>query len=705
MVEEQAQSQELSSQEKMTSPQNPRWWVYRLYPALSFTRPCLPALSFRLHLWASVQFKAASVLLNQHLHGNSICIFRNQRISRQRNWRFELFGGFILLCKSTMGDHNIGFDVEDTPRIGMMFDSEENAYDFYLAYGRSMGFNIRREYCRWRKAKDKTKTVLTSRRFVCNKYGLRRKDKRDIYTKKPRAETRTDCPARMGIQYINKEGRYQCFDFVEDHNHLLHLPATLHYMRSQRKISNVHSVQIDLADASGIKPKVTIDYMDRQAGGGQNHGYARQDLNYLPTKRQRDIAYGETGSMLKYFSQCPTFFNSIQFDIDERMTNFFWVDHRMRIDYALFGDVITFVTTFCTNKECRPFGVFVGFNHHRGVVIFGAVLLYDQTVESFKWLFEAFLKAHGQKKPITMFTDQDAAMAKAISQVFPSTWHGLCPWHIMQNGIKHLGNLMKNESDFLREFKACMFHYEEEADFEKAWEKLITEYPTTEDSWLCNIYGLKEKWAKCYMKKTLTIGMKDIQLSESLNEDLKDYLRSSLDVVQFLKHFERVVNNKRESELKTEFDARNKLPRNMFPKCPLMKQAEEIYTPLIFEKLHEEYAMVSACYIKYRNESSDLHEFVVAIFDEVGDFKVLSKPSEPMIECSCRKYETFGILCCHAIKILEQVEDIKLIPEAYILRRWTRTARNIIVEDSKKTKLKKTFIWIAQNVTGFFTLN
>ncbi|KAF7807605.1 protein FAR1-RELATED SEQUENCE 5-like [Senna tora] len=44
-------------------------------------------------------------------------------------------------------------------------------------------------------------------------------------------------------------------------------------------------------------------------------------------------------------------------------------------------------------------------NHHKGIIIFGAALLYDETVASFKWLFETFLKAYGDRKPQTIFTD------------------------------------------------------------------------------------------------------------------------------------------------------------------------------------------------------------------------------------------------------------------------------------------------------------
>jgi hypothetical protein len=55
----------------------------------------------------------------------------------------------------------------------------------------------------------------------------------------------------------------------------------------------------------------------------------------------------------------------------------------------------------------RSLAIFAGFNHSRRVVIFGAALLYDETAESFEWLFREFLKAHKSKKPQTVFMDQE----------------------------------------------------------------------------------------------------------------------------------------------------------------------------------------------------------------------------------------------------------------------------------------------------------
>ncbi|KAK2976673.1 hypothetical protein RJ640_004274 [Escallonia rubra] len=92
----------------------------------------------------------------------------------------------------------------------------------------------------------------------------------------------------------------------------------------------------------------------------------------------------------------------------------------MRMDYELFGDIVTFDTTFATNKDHRPLGVFIGFNHYREQVIFGASLLDNETQASFDWIFNTFLEAHKFKKPTTLFTDQDIAMGRnAIHVVMP----------------------------------------------------------------------------------------------------------------------------------------------------------------------------------------------------------------------------------------------------------------------------------------------
>lgn len=248
-------------------------------------------------------------------------------------------------------------------------------------------------------------------------------------------------------------------------------------------------------------------------------------------------------------------------DVEEQITNVFWVDARMLIDFEYFGDVVSLDTTYCTNRAHRPLAIFSGFNHHRWAMIFCAALLYDETATLFKWFYETFLEAHKQKRPVTIFTDQYQAMTKALKEVMPEIFHGLCTWHLMQNDIKHLGNLMKDDSHFLTDFKRCMYGIDDETQFEEAWIVLLAQYNIHENTWLKSTYNIKEKCTTYYMKKAFTLGMRNTQLSESVNSDIKICIKPDLDIMHFFKHFEQVLENKRYNELMCEFETRHKLSR------------------------------------------------------------------------------------------------------------------------------------------------
>ena len=51
------------------------------------------------------------------------------------------------------------------------------------------------------------------------------------------------------------------------------------------------------------------------------------------------------------------------------------------------------------------------------------------------------------------------------------------------------------------------------------------------------------------MKDVFALGMRSTQLSESLNSELRRHFKSDFDIIRFLKHFERVVQDKRKKEL------------------------------------------------------------------------------------------------------------------------------------------------------------
>ena len=117
---------------------------------------------------------------------------------------------------------------------------------------------------------------------MCSKEGTRKPDKRDHLTSQPCHETRINCLVQLDVSLVREIGKYKVYDFVSEHNHVLHLAATTFMMQSKRKMSNVQAFAIDVAYAFGIKPKEIHELMSREVGGRDNLGYTRIDQkNYF----------------------------------------------------------------------------------------------------------------------------------------------------------------------------------------------------------------------------------------------------------------------------------------------------------------------------------------------------------------------------------------------------------------------------------------
>ncbi|CAN0876191.1 Protein FAR1-RELATED SEQUENCE 5 [Linum grandiflorum] len=240
--------------------------------------------------------------------------------------------------------------------------------------------------------------------------------------------------------------------------------------------------------------------------------------------------------------------------------NIFWADGRSIVDYKHFGDVLCFDTIYRTNKYGRPFAPFVGVNHLKETVIFGAALLYDETIPSFKWLFGAFLSAMGGKQPKTILADQSTIMARAIQEVFTETHHRLCVWHIYQNAATHLSHIFHSCMQFASDFGACVFDYEDEDEWNKAWDAMLKKYTLEDNEWLHGIFLERRKWAMVYGRHMFTADMKSTQRSESMNNVLKKYLKPKYNLVYIFEHYNQLVEDRRYKELMSEFKMRNTSP-------------------------------------------------------------------------------------------------------------------------------------------------
>ncbi|XP_038975003.1 protein FAR1-RELATED SEQUENCE 5-like [Phoenix dactylifera] len=394
---------------------------------------------------------------------------------------------------------------EVIPKLGIEFETEQEAYDFYNNYARAVGFSIRRSKGQYEKGNQDDLRKWLDRVFYCSCQGLRGNDKRDDDVKRHGPETRCGCLAEMKISRRASE-KYSVIKFVSNHTHVLASPRKRIFLRSHRTINPAQAVEAELADTSGIAPKASIGLLARRVGGLDNLGFIPEDYNnYLRTRRTQEMKIGDTGGLLEYLQRMQSedlnFSYVIQADVDDLITNIFWADGRMRLDYEYFGDVVCFDTTYKKNKEGRPFALFVGVNHHKQSIIFGAALLYDETSETFMWLFDSFQKTMFGKKPQTILTDQDPAMAKALASQWPETKHRLCIWHMYQNAGKKLNDVFGRYSSFAKDFSSCVYDHDDEDDFLHAWDKMLDKYDLRDNSWLQRQFEIKEKWALVYGRK------------------------------------------------------------------------------------------------------------------------------------------------------------------------------------------------------------
>ena len=259
------------------------------------------------------------------------------------------------------------------------YESVESAYEDYSRYAHNMGFSCRiksRNFGR----KDKTRYYYAT--FVCNKEGFKAGSAADPKNKETsavffpdckgkktyqRRETRTGCRAKIIFHYLPSLKRYAIFDIFEEHNHPLHPPEDKSRLKSNRKVDGSSLYLAEVNRQAGISLRSSFDMMNTIAGGQENLGFMKTDLkNALANERRRyKMAFGEGNIVMKYligeYQSCPDFYYDVEMDSENSIMNIFWSDSQMRVDYSLFGDCISLDTTYRTNRQSRPLGMYMIF--------------------------------------------------------------------------------------------------------------------------------------------------------------------------------------------------------------------------------------------------------------------------------------------------------------------------------------------------------
>ncbi|XP_021770614.1 protein FAR1-RELATED SEQUENCE 5-like [Chenopodium quinoa] len=242
------------------------------------------------------------------------------------------------------------------PALGVKFNNVDEGLAFYKAYAYVAGFNTRKSTTRTEKGSKKLKMQY----ILCNKEGYKEK-------RKPNVE----------INLYDKE---------KENNER---KASITRKRLVIRVGcKAHMVNIG--------PVTTFRMMKEIVGGYDNIGASKQDFKIF----HRDLKAYIQGSDAQIFMDNFTnkklmwsaFFFDFKMDEDYCLCRALWAAPLCKKSYALFGDMVSFDTTYQTYRYNMVFTPFTRVNHHKSYITFAAGFIAKDVIVSFEWLFRSFLK-------------------------------------------------------------------------------------------------------------------------------------------------------------------------------------------------------------------------------------------------------------------------------------------------------------------------
>ncbi|XP_020098476.1 protein FAR1-RELATED SEQUENCE 5-like isoform X2 [Ananas comosus] len=493
--------------------------------------------------------------------------------------------------------------------------------------------------------------------------------------------TRTGCKAQMRVKMI-EDGRWTITTFHKEHNHTLIVsPSKSRFFRSHRFITHDQKEMISLLSEQNISTTQIMSFMAAREGGAHNIHFIRKDLSNQVSESNRRLIGVDVSTTINYFRELQArdslFFYALEVDEQSMARNLFWIDGRSRIAYQNFGDVVTFDTTYMTNKYSRPFAPFIGVNHHRQSIFFGCALIRDETANTFCWLFQTWLEAMFGQHPKAIITDQDPAMRKAIQQVFPNTVHRCCLWHVMRKAKEHFSLLYSTREGFKDDLLSCINNSITAEEFEIEWSTMVEKYGLQDNNHIQVMWNNRYQWAPAYFRDTFFSNMGITQRSESINAVSKIWVDCHTSIYKFVTQFHKMLESRYDKEDEADFRTCGG-EASLWSYSPIEIQARDAYTKANFLEFKTQLRLST------RYESSELEKYslykVSTIVDPilpsryVQSYEVSVDVASKMIVCTCKLFKFAGLLCSHVLRVMLDIK-MHLIPLHYILKRWTKDAK------------------------------
>ncbi|KAL6142132.1 hypothetical protein ACLB2K_060415 [Fragaria x ananassa] len=616
-------------------------------------------------------------------------------------------------CTVFNGKHYRDLTLDDLKNV--VFKSVEEAEKFYLYYSVAKGFSMRKHKLGW----NSKKTLIIRRQMVCsrqgernNKDGLCYKNRKGNVDKalrisvvndsnsscskknnvqppssRSRRLSRQHCSAQITVNFDSKRGGYYASSFKTEHNHPLTQPIHTPFIRANRGVKEHDIAQVISLRKVSVGTARAYEFLVHQAGGHEFVGFTERDLyNRVQRENNKLRLEGDAQCCITWMNmkaiRDPNFFCLFNVYEDGRLANMLWRDGQSFTDYCSYGDVLVFDSTYKTNIYGRPLAVFVGTNNHRATVIFGCALLVDETEETYNWVLTAFLASMKQKKPVSVITDSDEAMRKALDNVMPEARQRLCAWHVGKNAVSHL-----RDPGTLADFFHHIFAGMSIEEWEVSWQYFVSMNKLQTNPWICRMYNKRQRWAEAFFRDQFYAGISSTQRCEGMHRILKVGIGSCMTMSEMMPRLEKSAARLRNRGLYDDYMSDQFSPILKSHMLVLEEDISRIFTHDIYLLTRDQIIFESKFSVAGRVVNEDSGANVVTI-TQYGKperkWNVVYQPDKlnPTFACSCKLFESDGIPCCHIFCVMK-AENVTKFPPSLVKKRWTKEGS--VTEKSEST--------------------
>ncbi|KAK3145220.1 hypothetical protein QOZ80_4AG0325630 [Eleusine coracana subsp. coracana] len=578
------------------------------------------------------------------------------------------------------------------PEVGMVFPTLKDAHRFVNAYGQVTGFVV----IKGRNYKQRKITLQ------CNKSRKTKENETRQRKRKRNIIERTGCRMKVTVKHV--EGRWEIMAVDNEHNHpLWSSPSLTKFFISHKYMSEEERNFSKVLQESKIKPTKIMEIFRNLRGRFKNIPVRKMAVNFEQSDRLMSTCNTDIESSLAHVRRLqkeqPGFYYAVKTDEGNTIRSIFWTDARARLDYALYGDLISFDAAYSTIECSMPFVPLVGIDGHCKTTVFGWALLEDAKAETFSWLFRTLLDVMDGKKPSIIITHQDAAVQESIAQVFPAVFHRFSMWHVMREAASEVGGFMVNKPGMEDELTRLITNSLTTEEFEDGWKAMLEKYGAASTAHLKLMYQTRIMWAPVYFKHVFCPFIH----SRSTNSILKDDVQREDTVESFIHQYEIFQMEVGFTEDGDRFESTLKKPMYCTMQ-PIERHAAEVYTTGLFMKFQKELLHASAFNV-FEKEKGIMYTVKKALDYEEAEFlrdsfSVEVDLNTNTFNCICSKFERDGILCCHILRLFTQF-GINEIPERYIKERWTKKFRE---NELQKFFTEKTNYDVSQNALRYAML-